>query len=68
VKVQEDKRKVVVANCGLIWEWRGQLENIKVEVYRALLCVIEGLEAFGPSTTKPSGSTLKAPKYTQKPG
>lgn len=54
-----------MANCGLLWELRGQLENIKVEVDWALLHVIERLEAFGPGSkaqSKPSGSTLKTTK------
>jgi hypothetical protein len=42
--LQDGKRKVVKANCGLLWEWRSQLEKIKWEVDRALLRVIEEYE------------------------
>jgi hypothetical protein len=35
-----------VANCGLLWEWRSQLEKIKLEFDQVLLNVIEGLESF----------------------
>lgn len=45
---QEDKRRAVVANCGVLWQWKSQLEKIKVEVDWMLLHVIEGLELFGP--------------------
>lgn len=26
---KEAESKAIVANCGLLWEWRGQLEKIK---------------------------------------
>lgn len=44
---QGEKRKAVVANCGLLHEWRNQLEKIKVEVDRVLLHVIEEMEGPG---------------------
>lgn len=58
-----------MANCGLLWEWSGQLENIKGVVDWALVHVIEGLEAFGPSTkadSKPIGFILEPPKFYPK--
>jgi hypothetical protein len=44
----EEKMNEGGAFHGILQAWKTQLEHIKVEVDRALLWALEGLECFGP--------------------
>jgi hypothetical protein len=47
---QEEKVNKGDVFHGILWVWKSQLKIIKLEVDRALLQVLEGLESIGPVT------------------
>jgi hypothetical protein len=55
---------------GLFWAWKVKLEQLKGEVERALQCVYEGLELFGPGSKDwiiNEKATILKPKPKSKP-